>query len=171
MGIYQGDFVTSCYSVSGLQNLLEIIFTSRLDKSIPVLRERALVIFEEDVRNVELLKTLKAKMVIQMLPPHRYDGSLTFDESLIFEGKELLHGEKFRLTIPLSSIVDLHLGYDDVFVGKDSKGKKYQLTPVRIKYRQNDITRTMYVFAEYKGLFRSSSGEEFYKVLKSMVNV
>ncbi|MFQ5970279.1 MAG: hypothetical protein ACE5J2_07295 [Nitrososphaerales archaeon] len=138
---------------------------------MPVLRERALLIFEEDLRNLELLKTLKAKMVTQMLPPHRYDGSLTFGQSLIFEGKELLRGEKFRLTIPLSSIVDLHLGYDDFFVGKDSKGKKYQLTPVRIKYKQDDTTRTMYIFAEYKRLFRSSSGEEFYKALESKINI
>lgn len=138
---------------------------------MPVLRERALIIFEEDVRDVELLKNLKAKIVTQMLPPHRYDCSFIINESLTFDGKELLSGNKFRLDIPLSSIVDLHLGFDDVFVGKDSKGKNYQLSPVRIKYKANDKIRTVYVFAEYKGLFRSSSGEEIYKILKSIVNV
>jgi len=136
-----------------------------------VLRERALIIFEEDVRDVELLKTLKAKIVTQMLPPHRYDCTFTINKPLIFDGRELLSGNKFRLDIPLSSIVDLHLGFDDVFIGKDSKGKRYQLNPVRIKYRENDKIRTIYVFAEYKGLFRSSNSEEIYKVLKSMVNV
>ncbi len=125
---------------------------------MPVLRERALIIFEADVRDAELLKTLKAKMVMQMLPPHRYDCSFIIDESLKFDGKELLSGNKFRLDIPLSSIVDLRLGFDDVFIGKDSKGKKYKLNPVRIKYRENSNVRTIYVFAEYKGLFRSSSG-------------
>lgn len=134
-------------------------------------RERALIIFEEDVLNAELFKTLKARIVIQMLPPHRYDCTFTIDESLIFDGKELLSGNKFRLAIPLSSIVELHLGFDDVFVGKDSKGKKYQLNPIRIKYKENDEVRTVYVFPEYKGLFRSNSSEEIYKVLKSSVNV
>jgi len=138
---------------------------------MPVLRERALIIFEEDVRNVELFRTLKARIVMQMLPPHRYDCTFTVNESLIFDGKELLSGNKFRLLIPLSSIVELHLGFDDLFVGKDSKGKKYQLNPIRIKYKENDKIRTVYVFAEYKGLFRSNSSEEVYKLLNSTVNV
>jgi len=148
-----------------------MIFYSALDQLMPVLKERALIIFQEDVQDAELFKTLKAKIVIQMLPPHRYDCIFTINESLIFDGKELLSGNRFRLDIPLSSITDLHFGFDDVFVGKDSKGKKYQLNPVRIKYRENDKIRTIYVFAEYKGLFRSSNSEEIYKVLKSMVNV
>jgi hypothetical protein len=136
-----------------------------------LLKERALIIFEEDVRNAELLKVIKAKIVMQMLPPHRYDCTFTVDSSLVIDGKEMLNGSKFRLDIPLPSIVDLHLGFDDDFIGKDSKGKKYQLQPVRIKYRQNDNVRTVYVFAEYKGLFRSSSSEEIYKILKSMISV
>ncbi len=147
-----------------------MILTNGLDQPMP-LKERALIIFEEDVRNAELFKTLKARIVIQMLPPHRYDCTFTFDESLIFDGKELLSGNKFRLAIPLSSIVELHLGFDDVFVGKDSKGKKYQLNPIRIKYKENDEVRTVYVFPEYKGLFRSNSSEEIYKLLKSAINV
>jgi hypothetical protein len=138
---------------------------------MPVLKERALIIFEEDVENAELLKSLKARMVVQMLPPHRYDGLLSVDKSLKFEGKELLTGERMRFEIPLSSIVDLHLGFDETFVGKDSKGKKYQLNPVRIRYRHGDDIVTMYAFMEYKGLFRSNSGEECYKILAKMVNV
>jgi len=148
-----------------------MIFYSALDQLMPVLKERTLIIFQEDVQDAELFKTLKAKIVIQMLPPHRYDCIFTINESLIFDGKELLSGNRFRLDIPLSSITDLHFGFDDVFVGKDSKGKKYQLNPVKIKYKHNDNIRTVYVFAEHKGLFRSSSGEELYKVLKSLVNV
>ena len=81
----------------------------------------------------------------------------------MFDGKEMPNWNKFRLDIPLPSIVDLHLGFDDKFIGNDSKGKKYQLQPVRIKYRENDNIRIVYVFAEYKGLFRSSSSEEVYK--------
>ncbi len=148
-----------------------MILTSGLDQPMPVLRERVLIIFEEDVRNMELFKTLKARIVMQMLPPHRYDCTFTIDESLIFDGKELLSGNKFRLVIPLGSIVELRLGFDDVFVGKDSRGKKYQLNPIRIKYKENDKIRTVYVFAEYKGLFRSNSSEEIDKLLKSSVNV
>jgi hypothetical protein len=136
-----------------------------------LLKERALIIFEGDVSDAELLRAIKAKIVTQMLPPHRYDCTFTVDNSLIFDGKEMLNGNKFRLDIPLTSIVDLHLGFDDNFIGKDSKGKKYQLQPVRIKYKENDNIKTVYVFAEYKGLFRSSSSEEIYRVLKSMINV
>ena len=138
---------------------------------MPVLKERALIIFEEDVKNAELLKKLKARMVIQMLPPHRYDGILSVEDSLKFEGKELLTGKNFRSDIQLSSIVDLYLGFDETFVGKDSKGKKYQLNPIRIKYKDNGGVRTMYAFMEYKGLFRSNSGEECYKILRAIINV
>jgi hypothetical protein len=138
---------------------------------MPVLKERALIIFEEDVKNVELLKKLRARVVVQMLPPHRYDGMLTMEQSLRFEGKELLTGEKIRLDIPLSSITETYLGFDEIFVGKDSKGKKYQLNPIRIRYRNDDNIVTLYAFLEYRGLFRSNSGEECYKMLKTVVNV
>lgn len=136
---------------------------------MPVLKERTLIIFEEDVKDVELLKKLKAKIIVQMLPPHRYDGIMTVEKSLKFEGKELLSGEKFRFDIPLDSIVELQLGYDETFVGKDSKGKKYQLNPIRVKYSENGSVRTMYMFMEYKGLFRTNSGEECYKILEPLV--
>jgi hypothetical protein len=49
-------------------------------------KERALIIFEEDVRNVELFKAIKVKIVPQMLPPHRYDCTFTVDSSLMFDG-------------------------------------------------------------------------------------
>ncbi len=117
----------------------------------------------------ELLKTLKAKIVIQMLPPHRHDCVLIVNKSLVVDGKELLSRNRSRLDIPLSSITDLHLGFDDVFVGKDSKGKKYRLEPIRMSYRENAKIRTIYIFAEYKGLFRSSS-EAGFKLLKSTVS-
>ncbi len=64
-----------------------------------LLRERALVIFEEDVRSTELLKTLKARIVMQMLPTHRCDCVLNVNESLVFDGKELLSRNRFRLDI------------------------------------------------------------------------
>ncbi|MGH9923178.1 MAG: hypothetical protein ACRD38_10535, partial [Nitrososphaerales archaeon] len=66
-----------------------------------LLKERALIIFEEDVCNVELFKAIKAKIVTQMLPPHRYDCTFTVDNSLTFDGKEMLNGSKFKLDIPL----------------------------------------------------------------------
>ncbi|MEM2760360.1 MAG: hypothetical protein QXU32_05910 [Nitrososphaerales archaeon] len=135
-----------------------------------ILKERALVIFEEDVKDPEILKKLKAKIIVQMLPPHRYDGILTVENSLRFEGKELFNRGKFRFDIPISSIVEMHLGFDETFVGKDSKGKKYQLDPIRIRYRDDRDVKTMYVFMEYKGLFRSNSSEECYRILASATN-
>ncbi|MGH9921815.1 MAG: hypothetical protein ACRD38_03590 [Nitrososphaerales archaeon] len=96
--------------------------------------------------------------------------TVTVDNSLMFDRKEMPN-ETSSDFIPLPSIVDLHLGFDDNFIGKDSKGKRYQLQPVRIKYKENDSIKTVYVFAEFKGLFRSSSSEEIYKVLKSMINM
>jgi len=133
------------------------------------LKERALIIFEDEVRDLEILKKLSARMVVQMLPPHRYDGIMTVDESLRFEGRELLTGEKFRFEIPLNSIVEMQLGFDELYVGKDSKGKKYQLNPIRIRFKQNDDVKTMYAFMEYNGLFRSNSGEECFKLLSKLV--
>ncbi|MFQ5940525.1 MAG: hypothetical protein ACE5KA_02345 [Nitrososphaerales archaeon] len=119
---------------------------------------------------MELLKSLKTRMVIQMLPPHRYDGLLTVNDSLKFEGKDLLTGGKFRFDMPLNYITDLRLGFDDTVVGRHSKGKKYQLNPVRIKYRNGDALLTMYIFMEYRGLFRSNSGEECYRIVMRLVN-
>ncbi len=131
-----------------------------------MLKERALLISEEDI-DAEMLKRLRAKIVTQMLPPHRYDGILVLnDDGIVFDGKDILDGSRFRLVIPLSSIVDIHLGYDERFIGKDSKGKSYKLLPIRISYKL-DSTKRVYIFPEFNGLFRSSSSEEVYKILLS----
>jgi hypothetical protein len=136
-----------------------------------MLRERALMISDDDVTNVEMLKRLRARIVTQMLPPHRYDGILTLNDSEIaFDGRDLLDNNRFRLVIPLNSIIDIHLGYDERFIGKDSKGKSYQLLPIRVRYRADLTVKTVYIFPEYKGLFRSSSSEEVYKILLNLLN-
>ncbi|MEM0364804.1 MAG: hypothetical protein QXS25_04480 [Candidatus Nitrosocaldus sp.] len=133
-----------------------------------MLKERALIIFEEDVLNTDLLKTLRARIVTQMLPPHRYDGMITIDDEgmILFEGKDLLNNGRFRLSISIDSIVDIHLGFDDVYIGKDSKGKRYQLNPIRLKYVDDTSRiRILYIFPEFRGLFRMNSSEEVYKIL------
>ncbi len=136
-----------------------------------MLRERALMISDDDVTNVEMLKRLRARIVTQMLPPHRYDGILTLDDKEIaFDGRDILDNSRFRLVIPLNSIIDIHRGYDERFIGKDSKGKSYQLLPIRVRHRADLAVKTVYVFPEYKGLFRSSSSEEVYKILLNLLN-
>jgi hypothetical protein len=136
-----------------------------------MLRERALMISDDDVTNVEMLKRLRARIVTQMLPPHRYDGILTLnDRAIAFDGRDLLDNNRFRLVIPLNSIIDIHLGYDERFIGKDSKGKSYQLLPIRVRYGADLTVKTVYIFPEYKGLFRSSSSEEVYKILLNLLN-
>ncbi len=131
-----------------------------------MLKERALLISEEDI-DAEMLKRLRAKIVTQMLPPHRYDGILVLnDDEIIFDGKDILDGNRFRLVIPLSSIIDIHLGYDERFIGKDSKGKSYKLIPIRISYNLDSIKK-VYIFPEFRGLFRASSSEEVYKIIIS----
>lgn len=125
-----------------------------------------MLISEEDI-DAEMLKRLRAKIVTQMLPPHRYDGILVLnDDGIIFDGKDILDGSRFRLVIPLSSIIDIHLGYDERFIGKDSKGKSYKLIPIRISYNLDSIKR-VYIFPEFRGLFRTSSSEEVYKIIIS----
>lgn len=125
-----------------------------------------MLISEEDI-DAEMLKRLRAKIVTQMLPPHRYDGILVLnDDEIIFDGKDILDGNRFRLVIPLSSIIDIHLGYDERFIGKDSKGKSYKLIPIRISYNLDSIKK-VYIFPEFRGLFRASSSEEVYKIIIS----
>lgn len=132
-----------------------------------MLKERALIIFEEDVMDTDVLKRLRAMIVTQMLPPHRYDGTLTIDEGkILFDGKDLLSNERFRLSISMDSIRDIHLGFDDLYIGKDSKGKRYQLSPIRLKYVDDrSRQRTVYIFPEFRGLFRTNSSEEVYRIL------
>lgn len=125
-----------------------------------------MLISEEDIE-AEMLKRLRAKIVTQMLPPHRYDGILVLnDDEIIFDGKDILDGSRFRLVIPLSSVIDIHLGYDERFIGKDSKGKSYKLIPIRISYNLDSI-KSVYIFPEFRGLFRASSSEEVYKIIIS----
>jgi hypothetical protein len=62
-----------------------------------VLTERAVILFEEDARDLELLKTLKAWIVTQMLPPQRYDCSLVINDSIFFDGKVIIGGNRLIL--------------------------------------------------------------------------
>lgn len=139
---------------------------------MPLLKERALLIFEKDVLDAEVLKALRAKIVTQMLPPYRYDGVLIIEgEQLLFEGRDILNGNRFRLSISIRSIADVHIGFDDVYIGRDSKGKRYQLNPIRLKYVDDSLTNkptTLYIFPEYRGLFRTNSSEEVYKIIMNM---
>lgn len=138
---------------------------------MPLLKERALLIFGEDVLDADTLKALRARIVTQMLPPHRYDGTMIIDEGrILFDGKDLLDNSRFRLSISMSSIKDINLGFDDVYTGKDSKGKRYQLNPVRLRYVDDATSRLriLYIFSEFRGLFRTNSSEEVYKILMDL---
>ncbi|MCS6767989.1 MAG: hypothetical protein RMJ59_05615 [Candidatus Nitrosocaldus sp.] len=136
---------------------------------MPVLKERALLIFEDDVLDADRLKALRARIVTQMLPPHRYDGTITVDdEQILFEGRDLLDGNRFRLSIMTGSIREIHLGFDDVYIGKDSKGKRYQLSPIRLVYADAGRLRRLYIFPEFRGLFRANSSEEVYRIITSI---
>ncbi len=132
-----------------------------------MLRERTLLLSMKDLSDTDMLKRLRARILIQMQPPYRYDGILELrDDTLVYEGKDILNESvRLELIIRLKDITSIRLGYDDIFTGKDSKGKSYQIKPIKISYSNGGVNDTVYIFPEFKGLLRAGSSEEVYKVL------
>jgi hypothetical protein len=99
-------------------------------------------------------------------PLHNHQGYITLtDEQILIEGQE--EGDK-DLNIPLGSINELYLGYDDVFTAGSVKNGGLFWSPLRIEYISNNYqTQKIYLIIDYMGLY--SHNKRWYEALTTML--
>jgi hypothetical protein len=137
--------------------------------------ENSLMAYEEDIKNRTLLDWLKAH-TSGFKPLHRYEGVFELnEEKIVFDGKDIKEDKKFRLGIPIKSITDLYLGWDDIFTGfpmSRAGDRAYPWNkPLRVKYKSDLEERTIYLFVRFhrKWGIRASDNKEVYKKLKEIL--
>ncbi|MES2061774.1 MAG: hypothetical protein V4456_07630 [Bacteroidota bacterium] len=98
-------------------------------------------------------------------PLHNHQGYITLtDEQLLIEGQE---GDE-DLIIPLASINELYLGYDDVFTASSVKNGGLFWQPLRLEYfSSNYQTNKVYLIIDYNGFY--SHNKRWYETLTTML--
>jgi hypothetical protein len=84
-------------------------------------------------------------------PLHRHNGNIALsDAEIIIEGID----DDIDLTINLSAIKQLYLGFDDVYPVTSVKSFGAFWQPLRIEYYNvNGKTETLYLVIDYNGVF------------------
>jgi len=138
--------------------------------------ENSLMAYEEDIKNRTLLDWLKAH-TSGFKPLHRYEGVFELCENkIVFDGQDVKEDRRFRLEIPIKSISDLYLGWDEVFTGfplSRAGDRAYPWNkPLRIRYKSEEGEKTIYLFVHFhrKWGIRTSDNRKVYKKLNEMLS-
>lgn len=133
--------------------------------------ENTLMAYEEDIKNRSWIDWLKAH-TSGFKPLHRYEGTLELtDDELIFTGIDIKEEGKLNLRIPLKSIKDVYLGFDNIFKGREERAWPWN-KPLRIKYQYGGSEKTIYLFAHFhhkKGIIRTSDNKDVYERLERII--
>ena len=102
-----------------------------------------------------------------MLPIHRYKGELhMFDDALVFHGKNAKTGATNIVSVPFESITEVHLGFDDAYRRRETRGGFENETPLRIDFRDGNSVKTLYCFIEFSRILRQEFIKE-YEIVKN----
>lgn len=98
-------------------------------------------------------------------PLHAHNGNIALtSEQIIIEGLE----NDEDLTIYLTAINELYLGFDDVYTVYSVKNAGLFWQPLRLEYFSNSYqTKTIYLIIEYNGLY--AHNKKWYECLISML--
>lgn len=98
-------------------------------------------------------------------PLHNHQGYITLTgEQILIEGPV---GDE-DLIIPLASINELYLGYDDVFTASSVKNGGLFWQPLRLEYFSNNYqTNKIYLIIDYTGFY--SHNKRWYETLTTML--
>lgn len=98
-------------------------------------------------------------------PLHNHKGYIALtDEQILIEGQD----DDEDLTIALTSINELYLGYDDIYTSDSVKNLGLFWQPLRLEYFDNNYqTNKIYLIIDYSGFF--SHNKKWYESLTSML--
>ena len=98
-------------------------------------------------------------------PLHNHKGYIALtDEQILIEGND----NDENLIIPLTSINELYLGYDDIYTSYSVKNAGLFWQPLRLEYfGSNSQTNKIYLIIDYMGFY--SHNQKWYDSLVSML--
>lgn len=130
-------------------------------------REKALWIFDHQVDERGLADWLKAHTSF-LKPLHRYEGEIRLKEkSIELIGKNVKTDEDYSLDISRKDVLNVDLGYDEVFRRREERSLGVVLTPLRIEYKEKERNRKIYLFINYRRFSRRSSNGGWFRELAS----
>lgn len=130
-------------------------------------REKALWIFDQQVKQRGLVDWLKAHTSF-LKPLHRYEGEIRLKEkSIELIGKNVKTDEDYSLDISRKDVLNVDLGYDEVFRRREGRSLGIGLTPLRIEYQDHEGHRKLYLFINYRRFPRRSNNGKWFNELMS----
>jgi len=128
--------------------------------------KETLLAYKEDIEHRGLVDWLEGHTSF-MRPLHRYYGILNIDkEKLHFTGSDEKKGGQFSLTINITDITDVHLGYDNIFRRIEDRSLGiFQFVPLRINFIEKGKEASVYLFANYSSLIRHSDNQKLFDEL------
>jgi len=114
-------------------------------------RTNAMMIMEEDIESLlaewdKVPGWIKVHVAARR-PAHRYEGQLVMDNgSLFFMGRDMKEGRPFELEIPLESVDDVALGFDERMQASiDPVFGNGGPVPFVVDFRENGQSRKAFV--------------------------
>ena len=134
-----------------------------------LLREKALMAYKEDIENKSLADWMAAHTSF-MLPLHRYRGEIILHrDSIFFRGEDKTTGKTHVLAFPISSINDIHHGFDDTYRRNDDRGLGIFSKPLRITFRENNQQKTIYLWIGFNRVTRTSSNRKWFEAISRLM--
>ena len=128
-----------------------------------MIEKYTLLAFEEDIKEADFIDWLEAHTSF-MMPLHRYKGMIELNsDNIVFTGVDVKNGEEYNLEIPIKNINDVHLGFDDVFKRRDDRSPWNK--PLRIRFKEDDDEKTIYLFINFHRTLRTTDNKKVYQKL------
>jgi hypothetical protein len=108
---------------------------------------------------------IMASMASFTPPLHRHTGNIALSSSeIIIEGID----EDEDLTIPLNTLKQIYLGFDEVFPASSVRGLGIFWQPLRIEYYTSAIeTESVYLIIDFNGIY--THDKDWYNMLTEML--
>lgn len=124
-----------------------------------------LMAFEEDIRNRGLLDWIVAHTSF-FEPLHRYKGEISLlNDTLVFKGKDKKKKQEYQLQIDKKNIIDIFLGFDNIFRRSEDRALGLSFKPLRINFVKNGSPTSIYLIIKFRRGLRTSKNKECYTEL------
>jgi Arc/MetJ-type ribon-helix-helix transcriptional regulator len=147
-------------------------FRADMEMRVPIQNKGvpALWIFSEEIGQKDFLDWFSAHTSF-MLPIHHYRGELrVFDDALVFYGKNTKTDKTEISAVSFQNIKSVYLGFDGTYKRRETLGGFDHEAPLRIEYKDNNSTKTVYAFIEFDRITRSNKNQEWFEALKRVCN-
>lgn len=121
--------------------------------------------YEKDISNRGFMDWIIAHTSF-FEPLHRYKGQLSLlNDKLVFKGKDKKKKQVYLLQIDRKNIINIFLGFDNVFRRGEDRSLGLSFKPLRIKFVKNVSPTSIYLITNFRRGLRTSKNKECYTEL------